>query len=110
MTLFEEPLLGSGYIDVNEGDYVVKWEANTYRRLQMETANGIIYREVLDLDDSNSSYLRLVLSDELGSTAGDNEISVISFMNVARITEDAIRLEHYPFETLIEIDITTVNE
>ena len=61
-------------------------------------------------DGTEESAVRIRLNAALGLVAGDNVIRKISFLNICRLTDDTIRLEHDGMQTKISLSWKTVDE
>lgn len=81
----------------------------TYKRLQIETANGIIYRSVLDATDNGDGTTTLNLSAAFGANPEDVEIECISFLNLTRLQSDTVTLTHGAIRTEIELATRTID-
>lgn len=112
--LAANPALGATFLDVTPLDYHEVFRQLTYRRLWIETENGFIWRRVTSAqilyDGAEESAVRIRLNAPLGGSVGDNVIKKISFLNICRLTDDNIRLEHDGMQTQITVAWKTVNE
>lgn len=110
ISLVEPPSLGDLQIRSDNVDYADYWQHETFKRIQIETANGIEYRRVVAVDGLETGTLTLTLDAPLGTNEGDADVLNISYLNLVRLASDAVELEHYFRETYITIGIKTVNE
>lgn len=80
-----------------------------FKRLQIETAAGIIWRKVLSVTDNPDGTATLELDQSFGATADDVAISKISFLNLVRLSTDAVTLLHERIRTQIELATRTID-
>lgn len=109
LELTEQPTLGSLQIKVLDPDYAFQWDNETYKRIQIRTRNGVVYRRVINIDDTGSNGYTLTLNAGLGSAPGDNEINMISFLNLVRLNSDDVMLIHDENYSIINLSLITVN-
>ncbi len=91
------------------------WLELNYRYIALFTANGTIYRRVVDVQphyDGNGDmdYITVKMADPLGGSTGDNVISAISYMNLYRLDSDDVKLTHNEIDTFIDISIKVVDK
>lgn len=94
-TLSETPALGSNKL-TTEDTYIedyLRYEANQY--LLIDTANGSEYHKVIDTRLNHDRTLDIFLQDNLGASAGDNEISKIGLMHKVRLNGDTFTFTHH---------------
>ena len=108
LTLFEAPVLGSTTIKVEQPGFALQGTHGAYARIQLMSANGPHYKTVTTVEDMGT-YTLLTLDDTLGNDPGDDDISMISFLNLCRIVDDTITLTHFVNWTIIEIGIRTID-
>ena len=105
------PTLGSSQLEITSTDYTqLYFPYETYKRLEVETNNGIIRRKVVGSTQSPSGLsTTLSLDSPLGTSIGDNVIKRISYLNTTRLEEDRVVLTHDNITTEIELKIRTVD-
>ncbi len=108
LTLSETPVLGSSTIRVNEADFINQFSNGAYSRLQLLSVNGIRYVDVTNVEDFGS-YIEVTLGAGIGSDEGDEDIQMISYLNLCRIADDLITLTHYVNHTVVALNIRTIN-
>jgi hypothetical protein len=110
LTVAEAPTVGSGTLKINGGDYAsLYWPYDTFRRLQIETESGIIWRKVLDATANPDGTSTLQLDTTFGGDPADVAISKISYLNRARLASDTVTLTHERLRTQIELATRTVD-
>jgi hypothetical protein len=110
LPLHEQPEIGSSQLIVDAADYTsLYYPANTYRRLQIETDEGIIWRKVISSTDQPDGTTLLELDTNFGVTEAGSTINKISFLNVTRLNSDRVTLYHDHLSTVIEINIRTID-
>lgn len=110
LTLASSPSPGDAAITINQTDYVsLYFPYNTYKRLQIETANGIIWRSVLDATDNGDGTATLQLSAAFGANPEDVDIDCISFLNLTRLQSDTVTITHGAIRTEIELATRTID-
>ncbi len=81
----------------------------TFKRLQIETAAGVIWRTVLSAVDNGDGTTTLELNLPFGDTADDVLIGKISFLNIVRLASDTVTLQHERIRTQIELTTRTID-
>lgn len=109
LELIEPAALGDIILHVDSDDYIGQFEFDTYKRFQIETENGIIYRKATAVESDGVGGCIITLTNPLGTNPGDNVINRISFLNVARLDNDNIELGHFVNWTIIGLKIRTIN-
>jgi hypothetical protein len=107
--------LNADTFTTNNINFVNWWLELNYRYIMIDTANGMKYRRVINVDphyDSNGDpdYITIKLADTIGNVAGDNVINRISYMNLFRLDDDNILLTHSELETQIDLPIMAENK
>jgi hypothetical protein len=116
LPLVETPSLGATSLVTSNIQYADMWRQRTYQYLQIENANAIIYRRVLEAItnydvDGDPITVTLKLSASIGAVAGDNVISAISYVNICRLDTDEIELNHGEGgTTVLTIQVRSINE
>lgn len=109
LPIYTMPALSSNKIEITNVDYAAQWENDTYKRIQIESDNGVVYRKVTSFVDPGNGRLELTLDSPIGSNPGDNNIIRISHLNKVRLASDTVTLEHYVNWTIVSIDVRTIN-
>lgn len=113
LTLVEPPTLGGTTLTITNLDFFDQLGFKTYRRLRIVTANGVLIRRITGrsyvYDDGVPVAVRLGLDAAFGGSAGDNDIRLISFLNVCRVTDDAIEIEHLSHSKIISFGWQTTD-
>lgn len=109
------PALSATHIITSNVQYFDFWRAKTYRYLRIVTANGVIFRRVLEAlanytADGQPVSVDIKLDSALGAVAGDNIISMVSYVNICRLDSDEISLAHGPVDTVLTLAIRAINE
>jgi len=91
------------------------WLDVNYRYIALFTANGTIYRRVIDVaphynSNGDPDYITVKLDQAIGGSAGDNTIAAISYMNLCRLDTDDVKLTHTEIDTLIDFTIKAVDK
>lgn len=99
----------------NNIDFYKWWLDINYRYLAIRTANGTIYRRIIDVDphynaNGDPDYLTIKLATAIGGSAGDNDIKAISYMNLCRLDTDEVKLTHSELDTVIDFTIKAVDK
>lgn len=81
----------------------------TFKRLQIETAAGLIWRKVLSTADNGDGTTTLELSLPFGATPADVQITKVSFLNIVRLASDSVTLVHERIRTQIELTTRTID-
>lgn len=106
------PSAGSTQLDIQTDaiDYVgLYYPYETYKRFQIATANGLIYRKVTGAVDNGDGTSTLTLDQPFGSDPEDVDISMISYLNLARLNSDRVKLSHGAMATVIELDVRSID-
>jgi hypothetical protein len=109
------PALSATSITTTNIQFFDFYQNKAYRYLRLVTANGAIYRRigrvVCNYDaNGDAESVTIFLNDPIGAVTGDNEISVVSYVNKCRLAEDAITLTHNDVSTVVSITVRTINE
>lgn len=115
LELASAPALSATHIVTTNVQYWEFWRYKTWQYLEIETANGIIRRKVLEaivnFDVAGDPVsVDIKLDTALGGSAGDNDIRRISYMHLCRMNKDEVSLEHGSVDTVLTIEIRAVNE
>lgn len=110
LPLAEVPTLGSSVIVCEDTSIVDKVEFDTYKRIQIESANGIIQRKINTAEVNNDGYAELTLDDTIGDTAGDNDIGRISYINLVCLDDDAVSWRHSRNYSIVSLNTRTILE
>jgi hypothetical protein len=109
--LLENPAVGSSFFDVLDNDIADYFAHETYKRIQIELESGeILYRKILSVNDVGGGTYRITMTSPLGSDEGDNLIKRVSWLNVVRLNNDQVELDHSLNWTIISLDIRQVNQ
>lgn len=100
-----------GYDLIVEGtDYpALYFPFETFKRLQIETDNGIIYRKVVTSADNGDGTSTLTLMEPFGADPEDVAISKVSFLNLVRLASDRVVLRHGRVRTRITLATRTTD-
>lgn len=110
LTLAEAPAMASPTIRISEKDYAsLYWPFDTFKRLQIETEAGIIWRKVVGVDSSPDGTTALQLDTALGATEADVAIRKISFLNRVRLASDTVTLTHGRLRTQVSLPTRMVD-
>lgn len=109
LPLVEEPVLGDNELVTSNTDYLDYWPNQTYRWIQIQSAAGVIYREVESVEADDAGVI-LSLDENIGLAAGSNEDLIVSFLNLTRLNEDEVALEHFVNHTIVTVKTRTVNQ
>lgn len=108
--LASAPAPGDPGITITGSDYVsLYFPYDAFKRLQLETAAGIIWRKVLTAVDNGDGTSTLTFDTPIGGTPDDATISRISYLNLVRLSSDTITLSHGRIRTQIELPTRTVD-
>lgn len=106
----ETPSLSSTQLTIAASDYgALYFPYEAFKRLQIETAAGIIWRKVLSVADNPDGTATLELDSAFGATADDVAIIKISFLNLVRLSTDTVTLLHERIRTQIELATRTID-
>lgn len=104
------PTPSSNQLNIAASDYSsLYFPHETFKRLQIETAAGIIWRKVNTVTDEEDGTTTLTLDSPLGASAADVDISRISFLNLVRLSSDKVLLTHGKIRTQIELATRTID-
>lgn len=107
----EAPATGSSSLLLQASDYASLYHPyETYKRLQIETAAGTIWKKVLTATDNPDGTATLELDTPFGPNPEDVIINRISFLNLTRFASDTVTLTHDHLTTLLEVPTRTVDE
>lgn len=108
--LASPPAPGDPGITITGSDYVsLYFPYEAFKRLQIETAAGIIWRKVLSAVDNGDGTSALTFDTPLGGGADDVIFDRISYLNLVRLSSDTITLSHGRIRTQIELPTRTVD-
>jgi hypothetical protein len=111
LVLFETPTPGSSQMIVTAPDYAaLYWPFETYKRLQLETEAGLVWRKVVGVTDNIDGTTTLDFDTPLGATAEEVAILKVSFLNLTRLATDTVTLTHERIRTSIELSTRTVDQ
>ena len=112
LMLAVKPELGTNQLVVTNTDYPsMYFPYESFRRVQIELMNGtLLWRRVQTATDNGDGTVTLELSGTFGTNPGDNDIRKISFLEQVRLGSDRVKLVHYHLDTIIELQIQTVDE
>lgn len=90
------------------------WRNKAYRYVRIESGAGVIYRRVAEVtanyDESGSPVsVNVRLTAHIGSGTGANQITTVSFANICRLNSDTITLRHEAVDTIVSLQIRTVD-
>lgn len=106
----EAPALSSTQLTLQASDYsALYFPYEAYKRLQIETAAGIIWRKVVSCSENEDGTTTLELDAAFGATAEDVDIQKISFLNLVRLSTDTVSLTHERIRTRIELTTRTID-
>lgn len=108
LPLTTNPALGATELSAKFSHAKDMLEYVTNRHVRIVTSNGAIYRKVEDVFVGLDKSITLRLDTAIGSSAGDNEISKISFVQKVRIADDRIVVRHYPTYCEVAIAVTSL--
>lgn len=104
------PPPGAGTIDIVDVDYAsAYYPYDTFKRLQIETEAGIVWRKVVQALLNSDGTTTLVLDSPLGPTLADVTINKISYLNRTRLASDTVTLTHDKLRTLISLSTKMVD-
>lgn len=110
ITLSAVPALSATILQTTETRVADFLASKSHRYLRIETANGVIYRQVREAVLRLDRVVQIVLATALGGTTGDNVITKISIVHKVRITDDVITLSHMPHFVTVSMNVSTVEE
>lgn len=95
-------------------DFYTFWLEGAYRYIRLETANGVKYRRISSVEpgfdeDGIPNKATVIMSQRLGNSTGDNQITKVSFMIMCRLDSDEVRVTHDAMTSEIEFSIKSVN-
>lgn len=110
LTVPQAPSAGSSQLLVSQTDYVsLYFPYESYKRLQIETAGGTIWRKVLQATNNGDGTVTLELDNAFGLNPEDVDVRRVSFLNLARLGRDRVKLSHAHHTTTIAIGVRTVD-
>lgn len=110
LTAAEAPEVGSGTLKISNAEYAALYfPFDTFRRLQIETDAGTIWRKVLAVTENPDGTTTLQLDQPFGGTPADVAIGRISFLNRVRLASDTVTLTHDRLRSQIELATQTVD-
>ena len=110
MNLSVAPALGATEL-VTEDTQIAEYMKSTgIRRLMIRRKDGsIIYRRVVQCFLDMNRTVRLTLDASIGASAGNNEIDMISLLNLTRLASDRVALSHYTNHIELKFSTQTVD-
>lgn len=107
-----QPTQGDDEIIVRDvPDYISKYEnSDVHHHIQLETAGGIIYREITNAVDNMDGTITITVSPTLPNDPDLSTIEVISFLELSRLGTDEIRLDHGHGRMTVNLSTRTVQE
>lgn len=110
MALAETPIPGSSQLRIIGSDYAqLYWPYDTFKRVQIESDGGLVWRKVLAVAQNVDGTTTLQLDSPLGTDPADVEGLKVSFLNRVRLASDTITLTHDRLRTQIEVPTKTVD-
>ena len=109
LPLVEQPTVGDNELITSNTDYIDYWPHITYQWIQIQSDAGVIYRRVESVENVPTG-LRISLDENIGITTGVNENMKVSFLNLTRLNEDFVTLEHFVNHTIVTVKTRTVNQ
>lgn len=104
------PSVSTTQLVITGSDYAALYFPHqTFKRLQIETAAGLIWRTVVSAVDNGDGTTTLELNLPFGDTADDVLIGKISFLNIVRLASDTVTLQHERIRTQIELTTRTID-
>ncbi len=110
LALASAPTPSTTQLLITGSDYAALYfPYETFKRLQIETAAGVIWRTVLSAVDNGDGTTTLELNLPFGASADDVLISKVSFLNMVRLASDTVTLQHERVRTQIELTTRTID-
>jgi hypothetical protein len=109
-TLNAVPALNQTLLTTDDTYVADYFRSASNRYLRLETANGVVFRKVIDVILNMDRTATIVLGTALGNVAGDNVISKISIIYKVRLTDDRITLRHMPNYVELQMNVSTVEK
>lgn len=107
--LSEPPELGSYDLLTQYVEYSDLFQDENLRRIRIETANGVLYRRIVECVTYDATTLRLRINEPIGNNENDNVVGKISFILLMRLNDDKVTLEHYAWrETYVALKAVSV--
>lgn len=101
---------GSQQLKIVSNEYeALYFPYESYKRLQIETRSGIIWRKVVGVAVNNDGTQTLELGQNFGTDPEDVHILKVSFLNLARLGSDRVTLSHGHHDTTIDIKVRVVD-
>jgi hypothetical protein len=96
-------------------DFLTFWQEPVYRYLMIETENGVKYRRIANVEpmfneNGDPEKLNITLTQSFGNNPRDVMIKSVSYMYMARLDTDEVKLSHYDVDTVIQFSIRSVNQ
>lgn len=90
------------------------WRSKAYQYIRIERPNGYIYRRINEVTMNYSAggapeSINIELNSSIGGSAGDNDITKVSFANTCRLDDDVIKLDHYEVDTFVSMTVRTID-
>lgn len=109
-TLSSTPALGATVLQTEDTYLADYMKSRSPKYLRIVTANGAVYRKVTGATLNMDRTVTVYLSTALGSSAGDNDISMISLAYKVRLADDVLTLRHESGHVLVEFNYATVDQ
>lgn len=107
-TLNAVPALNQTLLTTDDAYVSDYFKSYSNKYLRIETANGVIYRGVVDVFLNMDRTATVKLATALGNTTGDNVITKLSIVHKVRLADDMIRLSHMPNHVVVSMNLATV--
>lgn len=107
--------LNSFSFTTNDIEFFNYWREANYKYIRIESVNGVKYRKIAQVLATYNAegypyFLTVQLTESVGNIAGDNNIKMISFMNLCRLDTDDVTVVHESDYSEITFPIKAVNE
>ncbi len=104
------PSQGGDTFTVVEDGYVADYfPYQTYKRLQIETAGGILWRRVLAATDNGDGTSTIQVDIPFPSNAPGVDIRRVSFLNLVRLSQDTVEIDHNHLESRLKLLLRTID-
>lgn len=110
LPLYETPTLDTFTFKTTNVEYVSYFQFDTYKRVRIETLNGVIHRKITSAVDNGDGTATLTMSVKFGNSTGDNLINRISFLNLVRLEGDQVKFSHYYNYDLLSLSIRSIDQ
>lgn len=115
LPLSETPALNATVIKSSNVQFADFWRSKAWNYLYIKSDAGVIYRKVTDLKVNydgagNPLTVDIILSASIGAGAGANSNMVVSYMNVCRLAEDTITLQHEAVDTILSFKTRLIDQ